>query len=151
MQKFWVRKNLGSKNFEFWKFWVQKAFSQKNLGQNIFWTKNLYDQKIFSTKRFWVKKKILAKKYFGSDKCWVSKKHWFKNNFWSKKYWVNKNFGQFWPASGNQWRSAVGPHIAKSYFETYKIYVHMQKIRSTSLKYWDLKRRRGDRHLKALC
>ena len=30
---------------------------------------------------------------------------------------------------GNQWKSAVRPYITKSYFETYKLYDHMQKIR----------------------
>ena len=47
------------------------------------------------------------------------------------------------PASkqaGNQWRSAVSPHIAKSYFETYKIYDHLQKIRCLSQKFTDILR-----------
>ena len=34
--------------------------------------------------------------------------------------------GLFWPATGNQWKNAVSPHIAKSYFETFIIYDDMQ-------------------------
>ena len=40
--------------------------------------------------------------------------------------------GAFWPASGNHWKCAVRSHIAKSYFETYRIYDHMQKINPKS-------------------
>ena len=41
----------------------------------------------------------------------------------------------FWPAPGNQWRTAVRHHLAKSCFETYKIYDHLQKFRLISQKF----------------
>ena len=45
----------------------------------------------------------------------------------------------FWPPSGTLWKSAVRPHIAKCYFETYNIYDHMQSsYQKNSLRYWDL-------------
>ena len=41
---------------------------------------------------------------------------------------------------GNQWKSAVRPYITKSYFETYKLYDHMQKIRPIHQKYNEILR-----------
>ena len=43
---------------------------------------------------------------------------------------------------GNQERSCFRPHVAKSYFETYKSYDHMQNFRpylKNSVRYRDLK------------
>ena len=51
---------------------------------------------------------------------------------------LNAGGGLFWPPSGNQWRIAVRPLIAKSYFETYKIYDHMQEIRPISKKFTEI-------------
>ena len=42
--------------------------------------------------------------------------------------------GQILSPPGNQWKSAVRPRVAKSYFETYKTYDRMQKFRTWHLK-----------------
>ena len=44
------------------------------------------------------------------------------------------------PAPGNQLRSLVRPYVAKSYFETYKSYDHMQNFRPLSQKFSEISR-----------
>ena len=41
---------------------------------------------------------------------------------------------------GNQGRSCFRPHVAKSYFETYKSYDHMQNFRPLSQKFSEISR-----------
>ena len=53
---------------------------------------------------------------------------------------LNSGGESFWPPSGNQWRSAMWPLIVERYFETYKIYNHMQKIRPISQKFTEILR-----------
>ena len=48
--------------------------------------------------------------------------------------------GGVWPPPGNQRKSAVRPHFAKSYFETYKIHDNMQKIRPITQKFTEILR-----------
>ena len=44
------------------------------------------------------------------------------------------------PRPGNQLRSLVRPYVAKSYFETYKSYHHMQNFRPLSQKFSEISR-----------
>ena len=44
------------------------------------------------------------------------------------------------PTPGNQLRSLVRPYVAKSYFETYKSYDHMQNFRPLSQKFSEISR-----------
>ena len=56
------------------------------------------------------------------------------------------NVGSFWPPPGNEWRSAaLRPYVAKSYFETYKSYDNMQKIKSISQKFTEILSLRGNK------
>ena len=48
--------------------------------------------------------------------------------------------GYLIPPLGNQGRSCFRPHVAKSYFETYKSYDHMQNFRSLSQKFSEISR-----------
>ena len=48
--------------------------------------------------------------------------------------------GYLIPPLGNQGRSSFWPHVAKSYFETYKSYDHMQNFRPLSQKFSEISR-----------
>ena len=48
--------------------------------------------------------------------------------------------GYLIPPLGNQGRSCFRPHVAKSYFETYKSYDHMQNFRPLSQKFSEISR-----------
>ena len=56
------------------------------------------------------------------------------------EFWAKCRGWSIWHNLRNEWRIAVRPHIAKSYFEICKSYDHMQKNRPLSPKFTEILR-----------